>query len=484
MAKVEYWDILEEITRKKDWYSKIFVDDIQQKWKEEVCQKYPNCEDQYWLACRILQVSAAGVYHDKDCQWNYEHGLCEDCREMEFQKIRESGCHLLTNAELKIIGECKSLSDLQSKDVKLYDELLCDVFTDVCKHPPACCKCIPPSSELNSYIVYKPNESLSENMRRNMLRCISDMMKKIPIDWHPGSNGQVRDIIHPSLYPYVRGISQMKNGKIDPEVSESERYSWLPSDIFVDSDYNVQFKSYINNLDEDKFPQFKGMIGQVLSSLMPTFSRVLETDLTKRNLQVIVKVASTHLTKENPIFPGGSWHIEGTPSEKIIASGLHYLKVENITPSFLEFRKPVIINDEEVEYPQCDPKYTTHHYGITPGDHYDGTMNRYLGLIKCSEGATVVFPNTLQHHVKEFKLEEGSEKGERIILAFFLIDPDCRIVSTADVLPQQEWHPEKGKTFTRHEAELHRERLMYHRKFFVDELNNQVYERPFSLCEH
>lgn len=28
-------------------------------------------------------------------------------------------------------------------------------------------------------------------------------------------------------------------------------------------------------------------------------------------------------------------------------------------------------------------------------------INRYLGLIRCSEGATVVFPNTLQHHVKE-----------------------------------------------------------------------------------
>jgi hypothetical protein len=33
-------------------------------------------------------------------------------------------------------------------------------------------------------------------------------------------------------------------------------------------------------------------------------------------------------------------------------------------------------------------------------------------------------------------------------------------------------------------AEKHRERLMYHRKYFVSQLNEAVFERPFSLCEH
>ena len=65
-----------------------------------------------------------------------------------------------------------------------------------------------------------------------------------------------------------------------------------------------------------------------------------------RNVQIIVKVASHHLTNENSKFAGGSWHIEGMPYERIVASGLHYLTVEGITDSYLEFRKPVIINEK------------------------------------------------------------------------------------------------------------------------------------------
>ncbi len=31
---------------------------------------------------------------------------------------------------------------------------------------------------------------------------------------------------------------------------------------------------------------------------------------------------------------------------------------------------------------------------------------------------------------------------------------------------------------------MHREQLMQERKFFVDEHNDHLYERSFSLCEH
>lgn len=37
---------------------------------------------------------------------------------------------------------------------------------------------------------------------------------------------------------------------------------------------------------------------------------------------------------------------------------------------------------------------------------------------------------------------------------------------------------------TREQAEGYREELMRERKFFVDEHNEQLYEREFSLCEH
>ena len=184
---------------------------------------------------------------------------------------------------------------------------------------------------------------------------------------------------------------------------------------------------------------------------------------------------SIHLEQDKPKYKGGSWHIEGMPYERIVATGLHYLEVENVTDSFLEFRKLVVLNEENLNYPQSDPEYTTHHYGLEPNIHFNGKMNRYLGMIKASEGASVVFPNTLQHHVKEFEMT--AENGLRTIITFFLIDPEQRIISTSDIPPQQ-------SIFTCVEAKTILEQLMYHRKFFVDRLNSKVYERSYSLCEH
>lgn len=145
-------------------------------------------------------------------------------------------------------------------------------------------------------------------------------------------------------------------------------------------------------------------------------------------LQVIVKLASISLN-EGEEYEGGSWHIEGMPYEHIVATCLQYveMKVEN---SYLEFRKPSWINEDHIDYNQNDFNYTRKHFGIV--EHHDGTMNRYLGLVKCEEGRGVVFPNTLRHRVKEF-----SGPGKRTILVFFVVDSSRRIISTRDVPKQQ-----------------------------------------------
>ena len=41
------------------------------------------------------------------------------------------------------------------------------------------------------------------------------MLKQEAADYHPGSNKQVRDLVHPSLCPYVKGLS-----KTDPKELE------------------------------------------------------------------------------------------------------------------------------------------------------------------------------------------------------------------------------------------------------------------------
>lgn len=36
-------------------------------------------------------------------------------------------------------------------------------------------------------------------------------LEERPVDWHPGSDGMVRDLLHPSLYCYVRGVSRVSD---------------------------------------------------------------------------------------------------------------------------------------------------------------------------------------------------------------------------------------------------------------------------------
>lgn len=458
------WDLLENITEKQDWYSKVFNDNIVSKWSKELESLENFDKDVFWSAIQILRTTAQGAsLYLKECKWKALERVCNDCREKLEEKIKKDEC----------------ISD-EDEIMESYFEITCDIeneFNEYCPH--SLCICQSPDSKLDDYVEYYSSDLLSEELRDKLKDNLEKMMKEMPIDWHPGSNQQVRDIIHPSLYPYVKSIS-LKNGQIDECNDEKIMYSWLPAEIKT-KEYNVTFQSYINNLDEEKFPEFKELMEKVLTKFLPSFEKILahqkKGSLKNRNLQVIVKVASTHLTLDKPAFQGGSWHIEGMPYEHIIATGLHYLTVEGITESYLEFRKPVIVNEDKIDYPFGDSPYTSKHYGITPGTHHEGQMNRYLGLIKCQESSSVIFPNSLQHHVKNFRLGEDQNEGTRIILAFFLIDPDYPITSTKDVSPQQ-------SIFSREEAEFYRERLMFFRKYYVDELNYKVYQREYSLCEH
>lgn len=467
------WKVLEEITSKSTWYSKVFDSQIVGTWFSEFLLCFPQDDKNrlssvFWTAIQILRLTAQGSKLEDDCNWDDEL-MCKECRDEIERKIRDK----------------PEDYDVTENDVCGYinfKEYYQD-FDDYCKHKM--CRCSSPDSQLSQYVLYLPEKSVPDDLRLKFKEEIANMLDNSEIDWHPGSNQQVRDILHQSLYPYIRGVSMLKNGCIEETVNESIRYQWLPSEFNVNENGKIKLASYINNLDDKKFPNVIPCIEQTLESFLPGFESILNSNLRDRSIQVIVKLSSIHLTPDKPDFNGGSWHIEGMPHEYIIASGIHYLTVDGITDSYLEFRKPVVINEDTVDYPQSNYKFTEHHYGIV--GHHEGEMNRYLGLIKCSEGASVIFPNFLQHHVKDFSLQNNHTDGTRIIICFFLIDPNHKIISTADIHHQQaesDFQPKSQIIFTKEEANYHRDRLMYHRKYFVDSLNKKVYERSYSLCEH
>ncbi|WP_084523593.1 DUF4246 domain-containing protein [Nocardia inohanensis] len=396
------------------------------------------------------------------------------------------------------------------------------------------------------------SDSLIEDELRSRLREAVRVLEEVPaeeLDWHPGTDAQVLDLVHPSLFCRVRSVSSADDSDWKKPTSHYERYlhsekfQWLPTDVEVGADGAAVFCSYVNNVHPDTHRELEAVLPELFTRVLPLFEKVLtelrnprpvriEVDSTSwydqdpdrpvepededdedaqrewetameewwdwrspvipdapeftppatpervelrgRRLQVIVKLANIHLTPERPRYPGGSWHVEGMLNERIVSTAIYYWDSENIGDSQLGFRAAI----DDPDYEQNDRTGVSEVYGL--GD--EDPLNQVLGSVRTSAGRCIAFPNILQHRVAPFELADPTRPGHRKILAFFLVDPSVRITSTADVPPQQPWSP--TSTMTLAQAKEFRAELMRERKFFIDEHNEELYEREFSLCEH
>ncbi|MEV2246272.1 DUF4246 domain-containing protein [Streptomyces sp. NPDC049970] len=402
------------------------------------------------------------------------------------------------------------------------------------------------------------SDTLVDEKLRSRLREAVRVLEQVPAeeqDWHPGSDGQVLDLVHPSLFCLVREVSGAPERAWRSDTDRysqyefSERFQWLPTDVDVHADGTVAFRSYVNNVHPENHHELAACLPDLFARLRPLLENVLtdlrhprplrieadpygwydsepeypnessysdaaayeealgaweeaqddwwenrspvipdapafvppespdestRVDLRGRRLQVIVKLATIHLTPDKPEYAGGSWHVEGMLNERIVSTGIYYWDSENITESRLSFREAL----DDPRYEQNDDNGLREVYGLEDED----ALNQPLGSASTPAGRCLAFPNILQHRVGSFRLADPTRPGSRKILAFFLVDPSEAIVSTSDVPPQQPWA--ETSTMTLEQANDYREQLMRERKFFVDEHNEQLYEREFSLCEH
>ncbi|GAA4891571.1 hypothetical protein GCM10023237_06940 [Streptomyces coeruleoprunus] len=402
------------------------------------------------------------------------------------------------------------------------------------------------------------SDTLVDDKLRSRLREAVRVLEQVPEaeqDWHPGSDGQVLDLVHPSLFCLVRGVSNApERAWRNPtdrysKYEFSEKFQWLPTDVDVSDDGDVAFRSYVNNVHPGTHHELASVLPDLFARMRPLLENVLtdlrhprplrieadpygwydsepefpdkssysdaeahaeavraweaaqddwwdnrcpvipdapdftppelpdeyaRVDLRGRRLQVIVKLATIHLTPDKPEYPGGSWHVEGMLNERIVSTAIYYWDSENITESRLSFRAAL----DDPDYEQNDDNGLREVYGLEDED----ALNQMLGSTSTPAGRCLAFPNILQHRVDSFRLMDPTRPGHRKILAFFLVDPSEKIVSTSDVPPQQPWSD--TSTMTLEQAREYREQLMQERKFFVDEHNEQLYEREFSLCEH
>jgi len=381
-----------------------------------------------------------------------------------------------------------------------------------------------------------------------LLETFATLAANEPKDWHPGSDGLVLDLVHPSLYCLHRPHVDQRNSSFSPA-----GLYWLPTEFRVSADgTSCDILSPINNLCRVTYPQAYEAIGDAFCRVTPLLETVLGAmqaghplnerlpvrmhpyysddmkvppalprhapelypkfarfSLRERSLQVIVKLASIELTPDKPRYGGGSWHIEGLPEEAIIASAIYYLSNDNVAVPSLEFRTKI----GDVGYYQDRHEDIENIYGIElhvneRGNTDAGPLNQHLGACTTCTGRALAWPNALQHRLRPFELVDKSLPGRRQMLVFFLVDPLRRVPSTLDVPPQQlhirrmevlkasprfECLPRDifdkilllSGCLTREEAEQRRDELMKERSFMNEEVNREEFERmQYNLCEH
>ncbi|KAK5673504.1 hypothetical protein QVD99_000945 [Batrachochytrium dendrobatidis] len=326
------------------------------------------------------------------------------------------------------------------------------------------------------------------------------------------------------------------------------KFQCLPSEFRVEQDGSVTINSYINNLNPIWHRDMYKCIAKIFKCFVPMFESLFRTmdpmfkyidirngiqgyespnrsyyngmrsdtqvtrpvyvpilpkhfeskyesakpvSLRGRNLQVIVKLTNIQLTPSKPKYDKGNWHIEGPINESIVATGLYYYDVENITTPKLDFREAV----SWCHYQGASDMYWKDVCDIDQ----ESPRNQYIGSLELPNGRCVVYPNRYQHKEQSFELADPTQPGHCKILTFFVVNPACRIVSTAHVAPQQpQWYnssldkahipPELWNDATQYiqgvqsptKAKHYRDELTSDRTRIIRAYNEKIYERAYS----
>ena len=115
--------------------------------------------------------------------------------------------------------------------------------------------------------IWQSNSLVPKDLHKSLLHSVAKL-EDVPADkqdWHPGSEGQVLDLVHPSLYPVRYGHTIARNTEGILEVFKvpgdvhgesdflSKRFQWLPSDFAIDSSGKPRLQGhYINNIHPSK----------------------------------------------------------------------------------------------------------------------------------------------------------------------------------------------------------------------------------------
>jgi len=379
-------------------------------------------------------------------------------------------------------------------------------------------------------------------LHQKLMDQIDLLGEKTEADYHPHSNGIVRDLVHPALYSYVKGTSTLKMIDEEPpatfpnisnEENEDEesssvidtdywgrayegstKYQWLPTYFDVDTDGTCNIADYINNLvPRSEFESLYESLSQLFSQALPLIESVfsygrsvrprirheVEEDIRDSNhrrvrpidevyhslrgkrLQVITKIVDYEL-KPGQSYEG-VWHVEGMSHEEIVATCIYFIhRDDDIKGGDLLFKRAFHVCEASYIFSsvrQCRPPAQENAID-------EGILP--LGKVETLSRRLLVFPNSHVHKVT--KLENQSTMKEdstttnttnsvqKRRIIVFFLINPEKRIVSTREVPPQQ--QEVGGNMSREDAMKHRLELMKERKFTKQDWN----VREIELCEH
>ena len=121
-------------------------------------------------------------------------------------------------------------------------------------------------------------------------------------------------------------------------------------------------------------------------------------------------------------------------NEHICASAFLTYEHDNIEDASMEFRNIVeTATLSDVEHNPNDFVWLRQVFGLDNGE----PAIQCPGRIRVVPGRTIMYPSTIQHKFTRYELKDKTKPGYGRAVVFLLVDPNIRIISTANVPPQR-----------------------------------------------
>ncbi|KAK4456708.1 hypothetical protein QBC42DRAFT_351071 [Cladorrhinum samala] len=175
-------------------------------------------------------------------------------------------------------------------------------------------------------VVVKSDKAISDDLQGELQEAVK-ILEDVPDhkkDWHPGAEGTVLDLVHPSLFPVVWGVTRAleegivpldgcigytgkgtptRSPKTEPTVRAAHRdrgraayssrgpnkwdsFQWLPAEVAISDDGTAKITSYVNNLHPVHHKRLYPVLERIVTATVPLWEDTLNGFGDRRRVEI------------------------------------------------------------------------------------------------------------------------------------------------------------------------------------------------------